>query len=84
MQSNQLTGAESLVRKFPIALIYRIGRGCKQYPFFTLAEVEKFCSRKPYSQEVLSVHAVGADHRLVDKCFMPAGEVVDYLKKFWS
>ena len=38
-----------------LLLVYRVGKGCRQYPFPSIEAVEQWAKRKPYSQERLSV-----------------------------
>jgi hypothetical protein len=41
-----------------VALVYRSAHGCRQYPFYTIAELERWASRKPYCVELLRVMVV--------------------------
>lgn len=38
-----------------LCLVYRTGKGCKQYPFHNLTDLETWTARKPYRDEILNV-----------------------------
>lgn len=61
-----------------IAILFREGN-CKQYVFDDVFEVEAFCRRHPYKNEILRVMAF-KDRRTVVTRNMPAGEVGPFLR----
>lgn len=61
-----------------IALVYRIGKGCRQYPFHDVESLDKFCRRKPYCNEFLNVHVVNG-RKIVRASAMQASEVVEFV-----
>lgn len=38
-----------------LLLVYRVGKGCRQYPFTSIEAVEAWAKRKPYRAERLNV-----------------------------
>lgn len=51
-------------------LIYREKTGCRQYAFESIEEAEKWGARKPYAQELLTVH-VGVNRRPERTIYVP-------------
>jgi hypothetical protein len=69
-----------------VAIVYRLGKGCRQYPFESMRDLEKFCSRHPYRNEVLRVYPVINGKLLGDAdsqtCgVMHASLVVDFVNR---
>lgn len=62
-----------------IALIYRRKKGCRQYPFHSFEDLEKFCARKPYCNENLMVIPV-LDGMCLERKLVDAGRVVDFVR----
>jgi hypothetical protein len=65
-------------RPEPIALICRVGKGCRQYVFETTDELQAWASRKPYSTEHLVVMPM-LDRRYLPKATMPAKDAHAYV-----
>lgn len=65
-----------------IALVYRVGKGCKQYPFYDLESLQKWVSRHPYKNEMLNVIPVKGGHFLGSSLIIVRPvEAVEYVKK---
>lgn len=64
-----------------VALVYRQGKGCRQYPFGTADELEAWAARYPYRNEILKVHPVAPDGKFGAVAAMPAGEAAAYVRK---
>ena len=63
-----------------IALVYRTkGKSCRQYPFHSFDELEKFCTRKPYCGESLIVIPV-VNRFPFPRKVLDASDVVEYVK----
>lgn len=67
-------------RPDPIALLGRAGKGCQQYTFATIEELQQFTGRKPYSGEQLLVMPMFG-RQFLGKQWMPAHEVVEYVRE---
>lgn len=63
-----------------IALVCRVGKGCRQYPFETLEALEKWAARKPYSGETLRVMAIGDDQRIIEERTVAASDAVEFIR----
>lgn len=61
-----------------IALVYRTGKGCRQYPFHSYEDLEKFCNRKPYCNELLDVIPI-LDRCMLERNWVRAECVYDYV-----
>lgn len=61
-----------------IALVYRVGKGCRQYPFHDFDSLVKFCERKPYCDEYLNVHVVH-QRRIIRADAMHASKVFEFV-----
>jgi hypothetical protein len=62
-----------------VALVYRSKAGCRQYAFVSLEDLEKFCKRKPYCDEVLSVTPV-LDGKVMHKGIIHASPAVEFVR----
>lgn len=62
------------------ALVYRIGKGCQQYPFATADELQQWAARHPYRNEVLHVLPVKADGTMGNAKVVPAGESAEFVR----
>lgn len=63
-----------------VALVYRVGAGCKQYAFGTVEELEKWAARHPYRNEMLWVHPVGPGKTICDKKMLHARFAADFVR----
>lgn len=61
------------------ALVYRFGKGCRQYAFETADDLASWASRHPYKNELLRVMPVKDGKILADR-WMPAEEAADYVR----
>ena len=61
-----------------VALVYRFGKGCKQYPFETVEALASFASRHPYRNENLIILPV-RDRKLLEKRIVPAADAAEYV-----
>jgi hypothetical protein len=64
-----------------VALVYRANKGCQQYPFGTVDELEAWAARHPYRNEILKVHPVTPDGKLGNVVVLPASEAAAYVRK---
>jgi hypothetical protein len=64
----------------PRFLVYREGKGCKQYPLADFSELQKFCQRKPYSTERLKVIVLDDMRVVADSGYMPATELLEWVE----
>ena len=64
----------------PIAIIFRISTGCRQYVFNSMDEIKSWVSRKPYSQELLTVLPI-INNEFQQKKIMDACDVISYMDK---
>ena len=64
-------------------LVYREKTGCRQYAFESLEEVEKWAKRKPYAQEVLTVH-IGIERKPVATLYCGGASLGDALRAWCS
>lgn len=71
---------ETQIPPFPVALVYRRGNPCRQYPFDTLEALQAWTARKPYSAERLLVVPIHGG-QFLPKQVVPAGEAVAYVNK---
>lgn len=67
----------------PIAIIFRISTGCRQYVFYSIDEIKSWVSRKPYSQELLTVLPI-INNEFQAKKIIDACDVVSYIEKLKS
>lgn len=61
------------------ALVYRSGKGCRQYAFETAAQLEAWAARHPYRKEMLRVMPMKDLKQLGDK-WVPAAEAANYVR----
>lgn len=61
------------------ALVYRLGKGCRQYAFETADELKAWASRHPYKSETLRVMPIKDQKFLGDK-IIPPGEAAEYVR----
>lgn len=63
----------------PIALIAREGKGCQQYTFANVEQLQDWAARKPYRDErVLVMPILGK--QFLAKTWMPAAEAAGYVR----
>ena len=61
------------------AMVYRSGKGCRQYAFASADELEAWAARHPYRNETLRVMPVKDRKQLGDK-WVPAAEAADFVR----
>lgn len=61
------------------ALVYRSGKGCRQYAFETADQLEAWAARHPYRNEMLRVMPMKDLKQLGDK-LVPAAEAADFVR----
>lgn len=61
------------------ALVYRSGKGCRQYAFGTADALQAWASRHPYKNETLRVMPV-KDRKFLGDKWLPAAEAADYVR----
>lgn len=64
-------------------LVYRQKTGCRQYAFESLEEIEKWAKRKPYAQEVLTVH-IAIERKFVATLYVGGASLGDALRAWFS
>lgn len=74
-------GAEPFAAPPLVALVYRVGKGCRQYPFGTVEELEAWAARHPYKRETLAVHAYKKDRTPCGTKTLPASEAAAYVRQ---
>lgn len=62
------------------AMVYRVGKGCRQYPFGSVDEFAAWAARKPYCNETLRVMPVKEYTMLGDRC-LPAADAVAWVRQ---
>ncbi len=62
-----------------IALVYRTKTNCRQYPFHSFEDLEKFCARRPYCDENLLVIPV-LNRKALARGLVRAARVADFVK----
>lgn len=62
-----------------VALVYRSGKGCRQYSFASIEQLDAWTSRHPYRNEQLRVIPV-KDRKQVGDKWLPATEAANYLR----
>jgi len=62
------------------ALVYRYGKGCKQYSFESADELAAWAARHPYKNEHIRVMPV-KDRVILGDHWMPAKEAADFVRK---
>lgn len=62
------------------AMVYRIGKGCRQYPFGSVDELAAWAARKPYCDETLRVTPV-RDYQLLDERCLPAADAAAWVQQ---
>jgi hypothetical protein len=63
-----------------VALVYRFGKGCRQYPFGTVEELAAFASKHPYRNEQLRVMPVN-DRGILGDAWMPAAKAAEFVRE---
>ena len=61
------------------ALVYRFGKGCRQYAFETADDLAAWAARHPYKNEQLRVMPV-KDRKFIGDRWMPAAEAADFVR----
>lgn len=61
------------------ALVYRSGKGCRQYAFASADDLAAFAARHPYRNEMLRVMAF-KDRKQVSDVWIHAAEAADYVR----
>ena len=87
-----LTGAATQLRKTEMteqqhqpnvpplsAIVYRFGKGCKQYAFENADELAAWAARHPYKNEQLRVMPV-KDCKFLGDRWMPAAEAAEFVR----
>lgn len=67
----------------PIVLVGRLGKGCRQYSFRSLDDLQAWVKRKPYCSEQLLVMPMHG-RRFLGKEWMPASATVEYVRELVS
>jgi hypothetical protein len=65
-----------------IALVWRKQTGCRQYPFETIEELERWTNRKPYKNEVITVMPVNSDNSAGERRQMAATDALEFLRTY--
>lgn len=63
------------------ALVYRVGKGCRQYAFETVEELAAWAARPPYKNEQLRVLVATDDGKLAPEKLLPAREAAEYVRQ---
>lgn len=63
-----------------VALVYRPGKGCRQYQFGTADELQTWAARHPYRNEFLRVIAVKPDGKFADAVTISANKAADHVR----
>lgn len=61
------------------ALVYRYGKGCRQYAFESADDLAAWAARHPYKNEQVRVMPVKNRKMLGDR-WMPAAEAADFVR----
>ena len=61
------------------ALVYRFGKGCRQYAFETADDLAAWAARHPYKNEQLRVMPV-KDRKFLGDRWMPAAEAAEFVR----
>jgi len=61
------------------ALVYRMGKGCRQYAFSHPDELALWAARHPYKNEQLRVIPV-KDRNILPGAILPAAQAADFLR----
>lgn len=62
------------------ALVYRLGKGCRQYPFYSVGGLEVWAKRHPYRGETVRVMVVRDSKFVADKV-MPAMLAAEFVRE---
>lgn len=65
------------------ALVYRFGKGCRQYAFRNANDLAAWAARHPYKNEQLRVMPV-KDRKILGDRWMPASEAANYVSTMLS
>lgn len=63
-----------------IALVYRAGKGCRQWPFSSTEELDAWSARHPNRNETVKVCAV-VHGQITHGTWMPAPKAAEYLRQ---
>lgn len=63
------------------ALVYRMGKGCRQYAFGSADDLAAWASRHPYKNEMLTVHPVTFDGKMGACKTLAAAEAAGYVRQ---
>ena len=61
------------------ALVYRFGKGCRQYAFETADDLAAWAARHPYKNEQLRVMPV-KDRKFLGDRWLPAAEAAEFVR----
>ena len=61
------------------ALVYRFGKGCRQYAFETADDLAAWAARHPYKNEQLRVMPV-KDRKFLGDRWIPAAEAAEFVR----
>ena len=61
------------------ALVYRFGKGCRQYAFETADDLAAWAARHPYKNEQLRVMPV-KDWKILGDRWLPAAEAAEFVR----
>ena len=62
------------------ALVFRVGKGCRQYPFSTADALSAWAARHPYKNEFLKVCTFTADGKFAEPKILPAAQAADHVR----
>lgn len=62
-----------------IALVYRVGKGCRQYPFESIDELSRWAGKHPYKNEQLRVMPV-VDGRILNDRVVAASKAAEFVR----
>lgn len=79
-----MSTATTTTRPPLVALVYRVGNGCRQYPFGTADELEAWAGRHPYRNEILKVYPVAPSGKFGAEVVLPASEAAAYVRRIMS
>lgn len=66
------------------ALVYRQGKGCKQYAFETPEQLETWAKRHPYKKELVRVMPFAPTGKKLGDKWTPAAEAAEYVRTLIS
>lgn len=62
------------------AIVYRVGKGCRQYSFGCVEEFSSWAVKKPYCNETLRVTPV-KDYEILGERCLPAADAVAWVRQ---